>query len=113
MKPLVVDDTTVEAITKAMTDAVCDLRWGEWHREDGPHEAWLDAKAGDVGATRDDMEVALRAAMLLIAAALPDPRPTEAEVYEGYKGEVPAIGPDIWEYLRHLGCFRPEEDPRG
>ena len=43
------------------------------------------------------------------AAALPDPRPTEAEAYDGYRGEVPVIGWDMWEYLRELGCFRPEE----
>ncbi len=42
-----------------MAHAICDQRWGEWHPEDGPQEAWLDAKEGDVAATRDDMATAL------------------------------------------------------
>jgi len=74
------DDATVEAIA------------AEW-------EAW-----GGMPVNRKT----IRAIAPIFAKHLPDPRPTEAEVYEGFRGDVPVRGWDIWEYLRSCGCFRPE-----
>ena len=70
------DDATVEAIAEALEPY--DIPTGSWTAA----ERLEPARA--------------------VAAALPDPRPTEAEVMMGY-----GLTPYQRERLRALGCFRP------
>ena len=86
------DDTTVEAIRAAILKALrVDPGMG------GPLEpVWETYRPEGVA-------IVLAEA---VAAALPDPRPTEAEVMMGY-----GLTPYQRESLRALGCFRACEPP--
>ena len=116
------DDTTVEAkgaldLSKPMSLRAEMARGGiapmQTRPYDDPEYGYVDPLADDEMRTtvRRFLGALWRAcerAEAQPASALPDPRPTEAEAYDGYRGEVPVIGWDMWEYLRELGCFRPE-----
>jgi len=98
------DDATVEAIARLLDDHAFDSdRWGCacGHK---PDDSALNI-------LRDQRR---HVAELIIAAALPDPRPTEAEVraWVNQRTSPPNQGP-LMDVLYNLGCFRPEEDPRG
>ena len=73
------DDATVEAIAEALEPY--DIPTGSWTAA----ERLEPARA--------------------VAAALPDPRPTEAEVRQAWESRIRDA--DFWQELAALGCFRP------